>query len=66
MGVTEPLQLEDIKRLALQPGDVLVVRLPVIPSPEMVDSVRLQLEAALPGHKVFVLAPGIDLEVISG
>lgn len=59
-----PIELEDVKRLALRPGDVLVVRSSRPLTWEQMDDARALLQRNFPDHEVIVLGQGIDLEVM--
>lgn len=60
--------IEEVARLALKPGDTLVVKIneqfhgPL--AAEQTDVMRRRLEAIFPGHKVLIVWAGIDLEVV--
>lgn len=54
-----------IARLEMKPGDVLVARtVRVVPS-EAASRLRAYMERALPGTKVLVIMPEIELSVVS-
>jgi hypothetical protein len=59
------LVLEDIRRLTLQPGDVLVVHMQGGATKQQADDVLLLFQSYFPDHKCLVLAPGLELEVLS-
>lgn len=62
---SEPIVLEDIRRLVLEPGDVLVVRVEGAVTMQMAEAITRSVEQYLPGHKVLVLPAGMmDLEVL--
>jgi hypothetical protein len=65
LEVTVTIELEDVRRLHLDPGDVLVVRLPHRPSPEEAWHLRERLADVFPGRKALILGPGADIEVLS-
>jgi len=58
------IEIEDVKRLRLQPGDVLVVRMPVRVSQEAAAAIVDDLDGCFPDNRVVVLAPGVELEVV--
>lgn len=57
--------LGDVQRLALKPGDMLVLRTDQIISGDLAQRLREQLESAVPGHSVIVLGDGMKLGVLS-
>ncbi len=63
--MSEPITIEDVKRLDVHPGDVLLVTLPHAMNAQMADAARAQFAAALPGVKVILKAPDIAVEVVS-
>jgi hypothetical protein len=68
LRVPEPtaLDLGEIKRLAMQAGDILVYRYPGALSGKAADTVREQLARVFgPDRKVLILDGGADFEVIS-
>src|SRR2546428_6476703 len=58
------IQIEDVKRLTLNPGDVLVVHIPFQAEVGTLRDMARQMEAFLPGNKVLVIAQGVELEVV--
>ncbi len=65
--MSEPIRLEDVKRLTLDPSDTLVLKIKHGPlTHEALDALQDQLSAIFPGHRTVVLTPGTDLEVIEG
>ena len=57
--------LGDVQRMALQPGDVLVLTVDSPLSSEMADRLRATLESQLPGlQKVIVLERGMKLGLV--
>lgn len=68
MGAVPGLpEITEVKRLAIKPGDRLIVRLDHEPSQyeahEMLSRLHALLGADVP---VIVLAPGMDIEVLEG
>lgn len=57
-----PIEVEEVRVLRLQPGDVLVAKVSDRITPETVEAVKWNLESAFPGYRVIVVS-GIDLEV---
>jgi hypothetical protein len=55
--------IEDIKRLNVQPGDVLLVTMPRGSSMERAEQIRDTLETNLPVRVLF-RTPGVEVEVI--
>jgi len=64
---TEELpEIEEIRRVSLKPGDVLVVRLlNRMASRALADMVRVHVGHHFPGHTVLVLDQASTLEVVS-
>lgn len=58
----EPIMLEDVKRLRLEPGDTLVLRAAAPMEEEILDALREQMRAAFPDHRTLVLV-GSDLDL---
>ncbi len=54
----------DVRRLALRPGDVIVVRTPERLSPEACERIAMQVKARFLAHEVLVLGAGIDIGVV--
>lgn len=53
----------DVERLALRPGDVVIVRMAEEISIEVAERLRRHCCAIFEGHKVLVLGPGVSVEV---
>ena len=53
----------DVQRLALQPGDVVIVRVSEHISVEVAARIRDYGRSAFEGHEVLVLGPGMSVEV---
>lgn len=54
----------DVQRLALQPGDVVILRVSEHISSETAEVIRRHCRATFEeGHEVLVLGPGISVEV---
>lgn len=56
--------LGDVQRLALQPGDVLVLSCPVKLSDAAVASISEVMTACFPNHKGIILQDGMQIGVI--
>lgn len=56
--------IDDVKRLRLEPGDTLVLRMDAH-SEEVVERFTGEMRTAFPGHRTVVLGKGVDLEVVS-
>lgn len=56
---------QDMWRLALQPGDVLVVRVPEKICREQADRMTRIVQDKFPDHHVLILDGGIDIGVLS-
>jgi len=61
----DPIRLEDVKRLDVKPGEVLVVRSPMMTA-EVAEHLTNWFREALPGVKVLILDPESTVEVVSG
>jgi hypothetical protein len=53
-----------IARLALAPGDVLVMRLGIEPTAAIWERVRASLAECLPGQTLLLLGPDVELSVL--
>lgn len=66
VAMTEPLTLENLQRLELKDGDILVVRVPSFISQQAEANIRESLVLATGDkHQVIVLAGGMELAVIA-
>lgn len=54
----------EASRLALEPGDTILLRVPEGMDPEQFMPIAAQAGAQFPGHPVVILAPGIELEAV--
>lgn len=59
------IELEEVRRLRVEPGDALVVKMAHPVSREVHKRIRNQFEQTHPGVTILILEPGIDLEVLS-
>lgn len=57
--------IEDVKRLHLEPGDTLVLRIPDQTPLDEVGRMAEQMAAAFPEHKTVILGRGLELDVVS-
>ena len=60
-----PQELESVKVLRLEPGDVIVAKLADHHNYDVAEKARMRLEECFPGYKVVILG-GIDVEVQRG
>jgi hypothetical protein len=61
------LDIEDIRRLVVNPGEMLVVRVPRGTTAEGAAQVKDRVKAVLPdGVRVLVAPVDVDFEVVSG
>ena len=59
------LELEDIRRLDIKPGELLVVRVPRTPEPADLERLVEVFGRLLPNNKVFITAADVDLMVLN-
>lgn len=59
------ITIADVKRLAVAPGDVVVVRLDEKPNPATSEAILSNLTAAFPKNTVVVLGPGEELQAVT-
>jgi len=58
------IEIKDIQRVKLEPGDILLVRYEgILPVAEK-DRIAKQVQTRLPGHEVIVMDGGLTLSVI--
>ena len=58
-------EVQEVRRIRINPGETLVVKVNDYLSADQADSIRAQVISAVPeGVKVVVVEPGIDFEVI--
>jgi hypothetical protein len=58
-------EVQEVRRLELRPGDIIVLRLPEGPwRNHAVNDLAKRVEHEFPGHKCIVLGPGIDIGVM--
>jgi hypothetical protein len=58
------IELEDVKRLRLNPGDTLVITASRSLNLDEASRIREVVRDAFPGHKCLILAPDFSLEVV--
>lgn len=58
------IEVEDVQRLHLEPGDTLVFKVRRDLTPEQAERIREVAKQALPDHRFLVLTEGIDLQVV--
>ncbi len=63
--MSETITIEDVKRLDVQPGDVLLVTVPPVAAAQQADQIRAVFAEALPGVKIIVRSSDVDVEVVS-
>jgi hypothetical protein len=56
---------ECVKRLHMEPGDVVLVRLKTQPMEEEVRYIQSTMEALVPGHHIVIHGPDLEIEVLS-
>jgi hypothetical protein len=61
---TDQPELESVRVLRLQPGDVVVVRLADRIDKHAAETIRNDLRPKFPDHEVLVLGPNADLEIV--
>jgi hypothetical protein len=55
---------ECVKRLHMEPGDVVVVTLKGQPLPEEIKYIQSMLEALVPGHHIIIHGTDVEMEVL--
>lgn len=58
------IKIEDVKRLVINPGEVLLVRLPDGSSREYLNNARRVLNETFKGVKVLIFADNIEFTVV--
>ena len=61
-----PIEIRDIARLNINPGEVLVVTLPNATPTEDQQQVRAKIEKELPGVKMIIKSESVEMWVLSG
>lgn len=59
------MEIEDVRRLTLAPGDTLVLRVEDFLDRDEIDALKAQMDESFPGHQTLVLCGGCDLAVVS-
>ena len=57
--------IEDLKKVSLKPGDVLVFKTTRNLSQQEMERIKHACSYIFPDHKIIILDPGIDLGVVS-
>jgi hypothetical protein len=65
MLMRDDLKIEDIKRLRLEPGDILILRMRGRITMAAAEHIRNVFQNEIPGHKVMVLEDGARLDVVT-
>lgn len=60
-----PIQIEDVKRLYVKAGDVLLVTVPAHTTNHVAEYIKEQFEKHLPDVKVIIMTTGIAVGVVS-
>jgi hypothetical protein len=58
--------IEDLKKVSLKPGDVLVFKTTQNLSKHQIASIKHACSYIFPDHKIIILEPGMELSVVSG
>ena len=61
----EPIYLSDVQRLALNPGDIVVLRCNQRITEAIADRLKQQVRSLVGDHEVMVLSEGVDIGVIA-
>lgn len=56
--------VEEVRALRIQPGDILIMRVPARLEEVALESIRTQLKEFFPSHKCLVLESGMELNVL--
>ena len=59
------IEIEEVRRLRLDPGDILVLKAPNVLTAEQCEEIRKQLEGEFPDNRVLVMTADFDLEVVT-
>lgn len=63
--MTEKIEIDDIKRLQVKPGDVLLVTVPEHTTRQIAEIIKERFADHLPDVKVIVMTAGIEVGVVS-
>lgn len=63
--VRRPFEISDVARLKLEPGDVVLVRVPGLITSDVAKAIKENVEKAIPGHKCIVCTGGIEVAALS-
>lgn len=58
------IKISDLSRVALEPGDVLVLRTPFSVDKATQAEIRADLAEYFPGHKVIIMSNNVELAVV--
>ncbi len=58
------VDLDELRRIELHADDFLVLRLSHLPEEDELERLAGELERVVPDHRVIVLGPGAELEVV--
>jgi hypothetical protein len=61
----DEIRIEDLQRVHLGPGDVLIVRTAHIPSKAATDALHEYLHDVFPANRVLIVSRGTDLSVVT-
>lgn len=65
MTATEvEIKISDLSRVALEPGDVLVLRTPFSVDKATQAEIRADLDEYFPGHKVIIISNNVEMSVV--
>ena len=64
MTAAELLDVVEVERLALQPGDTLVFKCPRLLSSEEFEGIRARVKEQFPDTKCMILEGGMDVAVL--
>jgi hypothetical protein len=62
--MTGPIQLDDVRRLHLDPGDSLLIRVPSEMRPEQMAQVRDEIRHVFPTLRAMIVTPEIEVEIV--
>lgn len=64
MTAAELLDMAQVERLTLNPGDKIILKVPFLPSAADCEYLREQVMAVLPNTEVITLVGGVDIAVL--
>jgi hypothetical protein len=65
MTAVDHLEIKDLERVNLQPGDVLIVRIGEDWGKQFIDVATKRLTELFPNNRVLLLGPDVTLEVVN-